>query len=103
MNNEAPTEVDMVLEEIEKNFPKNADAISTIAFVHWHNILNHAAIEGMDEKQTLFVGTLILTLASSHFKLKNTSLEETIQKIKEVSLSESVDFLSGESDEYSEE
>jgi hypothetical protein len=90
-----PTEIDATISLIEKLYPKEADAISTIAFVHWHNIVNHCGLENIDEKQTVLIATMILALASSQFKSKNENFIDAINDIKEVSFNESIDFLSG--------
>ena len=95
--------VENVLELIEKVFPNTAEKISTIAFVNWHNILNHSALEGMDEKETLFSCNLILSLASLHFSEKCKEISDISDSLKEVSFEDTITFLQEYSDEDGEE
>jgi hypothetical protein len=100
---ENKNQIENVLELIEQVFPSTAEKISTIAFVNWHNILNHSALEGMDEKEILFCCNLILPLASVHFSDKNKDLNEISEKLKEVSFEDTISFLQDDSDEDEDE
>jgi hypothetical protein len=100
---ENKNQIENVLELIEQIFPTTAEKISTIAFVNWHNILNHSALEGMDEKEILFCCNLILSLASVHFSDKNKDINEISEKLKEVSFEDTISFLQDDSDEDEDE
>ena len=95
--------VENVLELIEKVFPNSSEKISTIAFVNWHNILNHSALEAMDEKETLFSCNLILSLASLHYSEKCREISEISDSLKEVSFEDTITFLQEDSDKDGED
>ena len=95
--------VENVLELIEKVFPNSSEKISTIAFVNWHNILNHSALEAMDEKDTLFSCNLILSLASLHYSEKCREISEISDSLKEVSFEDTITFLQEDSDKDGED
>ena len=95
--------VENVLELIEKVFPNSSEKISTIAFVNWHNILNHSALEAMDEKETLFSCNLILSLASLHYAEKCREISEISDSLKEVSFEDTITFLQEDSDKDGED
>jgi hypothetical protein len=98
MSNEKKSSTEEVLGQLEQIFPKDAEKISTIAFVNWHNLMNHAALEGMDDRQLLFCASLMLALASDNFSFKNKEVESIIDSLKEVSFEQSLDFLKGENE-----
>lgn len=91
--------VETMLSIIENVFPDSAEKISTVAFVNWHNILNHCALETMDEKQTLFCCNLILSLASAHYSDKSQDLLNISKKMQEVSFEDTISFLQGDDGE----
>jgi len=91
--------VEEVLDLIAEIFPENAEKISTIAFVNWHNILNHSMLEELDGKEVLFVTNLIFALSSNHFVSSNKNIQGISNALKEVSFDEAVEFLSDESDD----
>ena len=91
--------VETMLSIIENVFPDSAEKISTVAFVNWHNILNHCALEAMDEKQVLFCCNLVLSLASSHYSDKSQDLLSISKKMQEVSFEDTISFLQGEDGE----
>ena len=95
--------VENVLELIEKVYPNSSEKISTIAFVNWHNILNHSALEAMDEKETLFSCNLILSLASLHYSEKCREISEISDSLKEVSFEDTITFLQEDSDKDGED
>lgn len=101
MSNQNPdsSNIENILSLIENNFPENAEKISILSFVNWHNILNHAALEKLEEKEILFGCSLILELASQNFKIKNENIEDSISSLKKVSLEESLDFLESKDEE----
>lgn len=94
-NDEQDPRVDQALDLIATIFPDNAETISTIAFVNWHNILNHASLEELDSKEILFVANLILALAASNFDNSSHNILGISDALKEVSFDDSLDFLSG--------
>jgi hypothetical protein len=96
------SKIDNILAAIEKEFPNEAERLAVVAFVNWHNILNHAALEKFEEKQVLYACLLILELASDNFKLSNANTINQVSLMKKISLDESIEFLNEEdSDEDS--
>lgn len=91
--------VETMLSLIENVFPDSAEKISTVAFVNWHNILNHSSLESMDEKEILFCCNLILSLASNHYSDKTQELLKISEKMREVSFEDTISFLQGEDGE----
>jgi hypothetical protein len=95
---ENKNQIENLLEILEKVFPATSEKISTIAFVNWHNILNHSSLEGLNEKEILFCCNTILALASVHFHEKIAEVSEISQKLKEVSFEDTINFLKGDLD-----
>lgn len=88
--------VEKALELISNIFPEEAEKISTIAFVNWHNIVNHSSMEDLDAKQVLFVANLILALASSNFDDSSQNTLTISDHLKQVSFDETLEFLGEE-------
>lgn len=82
-----------VLDLIAKFFPENAEKISTIGFVNWHNIVNHSSLEELDAKEVLFVANLILALASVNYESTTDNTLTVSNNLKQVSFDEALDFL----------
>lgn len=92
MNDDNP-KMDDILAVIENEYPNEGEKISIVAFANWHNILNHSALENLNEKQVLLVCSVILQLASDNFNAKNNELNNLTNKIKKISFEESLNFL----------
>lgn len=91
--------VEKVLDLIAELFPENAEKISTVAFVNWHNILNHAMLEDLEGRELLFATNLIFALSSNHFIQSSENLHGISNALQEVSFDEAIEFLSDESDD----
>ena len=100
---EEEDKVEEALDLIYKLFPEEAEKISTIGFVNWHNIVNHASLEELDAKQTLFVANLILALASINFDNSSSNTLTISDHLKQVSFDETLEFLSGDEDDPEED
>jgi len=96
METEDDDKIQSALDLIEKFFSGDAEKISTVAFVNWHNIVNHAALEELNAKQVLFVCNLILALASVNFEANSNDTLTISNALKQVSFDETLDFLAGE-------
>lgn len=88
--------VEEALDLIAKLFPDDAEKISSIGFINWHNIVNHSSMEDLDAKQVLFVANLILALASINFDNSSVNTLTISDHLKQVSFDETLEFLSEE-------
>lgn len=96
--NDENLKMDDILAAIENEYPNEGEKISIVAFSNWHNILNHSALERLNEKQILLACSVILQLASDNFNLKNEDLNKLANSLKKVSFEESLNFLRTEDD-----
>lgn len=87
-------DIENFLSVIEKLHPNQSSQIATLAFVNWHNILNHASLESLDDRHVLYAVCLILQLAKSNFNVKNETITTITNQIQKSSFEDSIDFLS---------
>lgn len=84
--------VEEILDIIAELFPTTAEKISTVGFVNWQNIVNHATLESLSPKEVLFIADLILALAISY--ADQEKFKPDIQGgIPESSFDDALDFL----------
>lgn len=73
--------------------PSNYQTISTVALVHWNNILNHCALENLDASDTLLVTHLLKALALAHFENEKNKFYEAVGQDYESAFQDSIAFL----------
>lgn len=89
-------DIEQLNDIIEQLFPDEAEEISILALVNWHNLLNHAALQGLDEKHIIFISSLMLQFAAANLHEKANNLSNIADIVNEVSFEESLAFLMGQ-------
>lgn len=85
--------VTLAADLVESLSPANYQTISTIALVHWNNILNHCALENLSASDTLLVAHLLKALALTHFENEKNEFYQAVGQDYETAFQDSIAFL----------
>lgn len=94
MENSQKNTIEKAAKLIEELSPAHSQAISTIALVHWNNIINHCSIENLGASDTLLISHLLKALALANFEDDKNKFYEAVGEDCEVEFTDSVAFLS---------